>query len=400
MKKRIFLIIYILIVFLSAGCWNKREPKDLAIINSIIYDKVDNGLYQVTVEFLNLNGSGDKGSSKSQGKNFKIETFQGITLREALANVSSSIEKTIYAGHIHARFFTETAVQDNMAATLDYLLRDHLTDETPLMVVIKGTQPEKTYEASIGLSDSVGVYIDSLSVSQQKTTSKSVFITTLDFTKDFLNDGKEPIAGVIEIIPANSESLGTEESLGSSDKNKIIYEGLAAFKEDKLVGYFNGVETRAYNFIIGKIGSAIISVPIQNGYAICEVTNASSDIKTTIDESHAIIDISIKSKIRIIADGTDLNASDLDFMKEIQRSFNQQLLPEIASAVEKAQSEFKSDIFGFGAYAHAQNPNQWKDIKEDWNNIFSKATVNISVESSVYQTGETKDSVLSEFTEE
>lgn len=402
-KKLLGLSICILILLMSAGCWSKREPKDLAIVNSIIYDINDAGDYQVTVELMDLTGSGnDKGGGgESPGKKYITQTAQGNNFREALANVSANVEKIIYGGHNHVRFFTETAANNDMAATLDNFLRDHLADETPFMVVIKGENPEMIYKTNLGLSDSVGVFINSMATSQQKTTSKSVFVTTLDFIRDFFDDGKEPVAGLVEVAKSKSENQSAAGS-GSEkeDQYKIIYEGLAAFKNDKLVGYFNGIEARAYNFITGNIGVALISVPIKDSYVICEVTDASSDIKANIEDKNAAIDVKIKAKMRIIADGSDVNVSEPNVMKEIEGLFNKQLLPEIIAAIAKAQTEFKSDIFGFGNSVHSQHPEQWKKMKEEWGDIFPNATISVSVESSIFETGETRDSVLSEFSED
>ena len=402
-KKLFVLFICILIMLLSAGCWSKKEPKDLAIVNSIIYDINDAGAYQVTVELMDLTGSGnDKGGGgESPGKKYITKTAQGNTFREALANVSANVEKIIYGGHNHVRFFTEAATNSDMAATLDFFLRDHLSDETPLMVVIKGENPEMIYESSLGLSDSVGVFINSIETSQQKATSKSVFVTTLDFIRDFFDDGKEPVAGLVEVAKSKSENQNaTGSGSEKEDQYKIIYEGLAAFKNDRLVGYFNGIEARAYNFITGNIGVALISVPIKDSYVICEVTGASSDIKANIEDMNAAIDVKIKAKMRIIANGSDVNVSEPNVMKEIEGLFNKQLLPEIIAAIAKAQTEFKSDIFGFGNSVHSQHPEQWKKIKEEWGDIFPNATISVSVESSIFETGETRDSVLSEFSED
>lgn len=407
MKKKIGLIICLLIVLMSAGCWNKKEPKDLAIVNSIIYNKTQDGTYEVTVEILDLTGSGKKsvtgggGGGGSSGKNFVTETAKGSSYREAVANVSSSVEKTMYGGHNHVRFFTESAAKEDMAATIDYLLRDHLTDETPLMVVIKGDHPEKIYEASMGLSDSLGVYIDRMQVTQQKLSSKAVYVTTLNFMRDFFNDGKQPVAGVIQVVKSQPDKQKTEgSSEGGDNKEHVLYEGLAAFKGDKLVGFLDGSETSAYNFITGKIGMAIITVPFKNSYVVCEVTSASSDIKTKIDGDTAAIDVKIMANIRVTGCGADEDPSNPEIMKQIETAFNNDLLPQIAAVIEKAQKEFGSDIFGFGMSVHAQNPEEWKRIRKQWDQLFPTVTVSISVESNVYQTGETKDSVLSEFSED
>ena len=140
----------------------------------MLYEVItEDGTFQVIIEFLNLNNS-----SSGEGRKYSTQTAQGKTFREALSNASSTIEKAIYGGHTHVRFFSEGAVKEDMAATIDFLLRDHLTDETPLMVVIKGCEPKEIYKSSLGLSDSVGVYIDNMQISQQRETSKSVFVTT------------------------------------------------------------------------------------------------------------------------------------------------------------------------------------------------------------------------------
>lgn len=394
----------LLIILMSAGCWNKKEPKDLAIVNSIIYNKTQDGAYEVTVEILNLSGSDKKtgmGGGGSSENKVVTETARGNSFREALANISTLIEKTIYGGHNHVRFFTESAAKDDIAAAIDYVLRDHLTDETPLMVVIKGDHPEKIYEASMGLSDSLGVYIYRMEVTQQKLSSKSVYVTTLGFMKDFFNDGKEPVAGVVQVVKSRSDKQKTQGSSEEDEsKERIQYEGLAAFKGDKLVGFLDGTETSAYNFITGQINVAIITVPFKNSYVVCEVTGASSDIKTKINAEAAAIDVKIKASIRIIGYGADEDPSNPEIMKEIETGFNNHLLPQIAAVIRKAQKEFGSDIFGFGSSVHAQNPEDWKRIKKKWGQIFPDATVTISVESNVYQTGEIKDSALSEFSED
>ncbi len=405
MIKKIGLAALIFIVLISGGCWNKKEPNDLALIDSIVYNKTQDGRYQTTVEFLNLSGSGKKtgaggGGGEASGKKSITLTATGDSYREAIANITSSIEKTIYGAHNHVRFFTESAAKSDMAATIDTLLRDHLTDETPLMVVIKG-DAEKIYESSIGLADSVGAFIDRMQITQQESSSMSVFVSTLKFFKDFFNDGIEPVAGVVQVVKSKSDTQTSgSDSKGAEDKDKLLYEGLAAFKGDKLVGFFNGTETRAYNIITGKIGVTIVTVPFENSSVICEVTKASSDIKTSIKDESAAIDLKIKADIRVIGCGADVNPSDTDIMRQIETAFNSYLVPQIAGAVQKAQKVFSSDILGFGMSVHEQHPEDWQRIKKDWGRIFPEATVKISVASNVYQTSETKDSILSEFTED
>lgn len=56
-------------------------------------------------------------------------------------------------------------------------------------------------------------------------------------------------------------------------------------------------------------------------------------------------------------------------------------------AVEKAQKEYSSDIFGFGVYVRKYRPQYWKKAKKDWNDIFSKLPVDIQVAANIMRTG-------------
>jgi len=397
MLKKTGLLLAIFLSLISAGCWNKKEPKDLAIAESVLYDRTADGCRIVT-EFMDLKGSSEK---ESKASNTTVIS-QGSTYRDAVTNSANSINKTIYGGHVYVRFLSEATARQGIAGLLDFVLRDHLTDETPLIMVVKGDDPVSIYQCDTGLSDSVGVYIKGSSVSQTKATSTSVFPTTLNFVKDFLSDAKQPVAGVVNIVSAEEEKPSGNPDGGSSSgkSGRILVEGLAAFRDDKLVGFFNAEETRAYNIILGEVRTAVISVPFLNSYVVCEVTKAAADITAKIENNGFTFNVKIKASMRILANATEEDISEADATTKIEKAFNEYLLPQIASAVEKAQREFKSDIFGFGKSVHKQYPDEWKKIRKEWDDIFSKSAVTISVESSVYQTGEIRDSLLSEFSED
>jgi len=78
-------------------------------------------------------------------------------------------------------------------------------------------------------------------------------------------------------------------------------------------------------------------------------------------------------------------------LQAVEQGFNQLLVGEIAAAVQKAQQEFQSDIFGFGSSMHIQHPEIWKEIKGNWDDYFSNAIITITVESTVDRSGEIKE---------
>lgn len=401
-KRGLCIILCVILSISLSGCWSRKEPKTLALVNSAIYDLGDNGGYQVTIEVINpaAQGSAKEGGS---GKSPNITaTSSGISLPEAIRNVAESLERIVFGGHNKVRFFSERFAQKNMSSIMDYLLRDHLTDENPLMVIIRHDDPEQVYSCMLGLSETVGDYLDSMSETQPDTTSKSVFVKTLDFIKDYYDEGKQPVAGVVELVeceskPSNNASTdssnaqGSQNSQGSSDKKyRIVYKGLAAFKDDKLVGYMDEIEARAYNFITGNIGRAVISIVSENSETVVIVQDSKAEIKTEIKDDQITVNVKIETQMSIIQENGTIDISKMEPLKSVEAAVNRQLAEEITAAIQKAQTEFQSDIFGFGQSVHKQHPEKWNEIKENWDDYFAKAAINVSVESTVDRSGEIK----------
>jgi spore germination protein KC len=403
MKKYLSLLMCILASFTVSGCWSREEPKNLAVANSVVYDVREDGQYEVTLEFMNPHGSGGTGpgSSGSAGgaRPGITATSTGKSVNEALLNVGLTTDRTLFGGHNEARFFTERFARKDMVSVMDFFARDYLTDLTPYIVIIQGdVDPGTFFTTSPGLAETVGNFINGLEVYQPKEISKSVFITTLDFIKEMYEDGKQPVAGAIRVVECEPSAAGYSSSSsqggsqgGSQKQYKLVYEGLAAFKENALVGFMDGIEARAYNFITGKIQSAIVSVPTGEDRTVFQVRGAKTRNKLTLEGNQLTIDVLVQMTVTITTEGSMVDITKPDGIKTVQQGLNEMIAQEIASAIGKAQTEFQSDIFGFGTSMHIQHPKLWKSIKDNWDDYFSKATVRVGVSSTIDRTGLIKE---------
>jgi spore germination protein KC len=402
MKKIICILIYILIIISLSGCWDRIEPKTMAIANSAIYDIEDDGTYRVTVEFMNPTvssgggGSGGGGGGGSGGKKSPsiTETGEAKAPAEAIRNVSLSLDKYLFAGHNNARIFSERLAKKGVLPTIDFLLRDHLTDETPLMLVVKGDHPDLLYSCSIGLSDMLGDYIKGLNDSQNNSITKAVFITLLDFIKDYYTEGRQPVMGLAEIVESQTKPSGNTITSPQETNNKnykIKYEGLAAFKEGNLVGYLNGDEARSYSMIVNDLKVAHYTINHNDYSTVIRVDHSGSDIKTNIDNGKIIINVNVTNRVEISQEGDTTNITKIDELKKIEKEINEQIKNDLLATIKKVQTEFVSDIFGFGIYMHNQHPKEWKNMKDNWDEIFSKATINVEVKTCINRTGEIRE---------
>jgi spore germination protein KC len=253
-------IICISTVMLLSGCWSSKEPKELDIIDSVLYDKEPDGTYMVIGEIMNpqgLGGAGILGGASGNKSSFITTMGFGSSIREAISKQTQK-EMIDFGGHNKARFLTERLAQDGIAPLLDMITRDRLTDEKPFLVVVKVDDPKNVYNCMIGRSSMVGDYIEDLSRHQPKDKATGVFVSTLEFIRDYYTEGKEPVTGLAIVEkssdkPSGNTELNTESGGLNSPVNYVMkYEGLAAFKDDRLVGLMDAKEAESYNFIVNK----------------------------------------------------------------------------------------------------------------------------------------------------
>jgi len=394
-KKTFIFIILIVTVFVSSGCWSRLEPKELAVITSIIYDLGEEKTYKTIMEVLSpAAGMSTQSSNGGNQKKFKLIVTEGFSLAEALRNSSEHIERRIYGGSNKVRFFTEKIALSSLKESMDFFLRDHIADERPMMIMIKGQEdPLKIYDVEMGLSEQLGVFAENMVRKQEEATGYSVLVTTLDFVKDYLDEGKQPVMGVIEIKDNDAAIPGQEGGSDQSAPKKVLsYDGLAVFKGEKLSGYMDDKQARAYNVLINKIKEAYYDFPLGEKTVTARLLKSKTDIKTDFKNDKVTVNINIKSKTLLLQDqNLSEDLSDNNVVLEIQKSFNEEMKRQIMETVTKVQSDYKSDIFGFGGYFHNDYPEEWKSIKGRWDDdYFTSAEIVVNVESNLECEGETR----------
>ena len=64
-------------------------------------------------------------------------------------------------------------------------------------------------------------------------------------------------------------------------------------------------------------------------------------------------------------------------------------------AVEKAQKDYKSDIFGFGETFYRQDVKRWYKMKRDWNRIYAEdLTVDLDAKVQIRRLGTLNNSYM------
>lgn len=392
-KKAIALVFVIILLISLGGCWSRKEPKELAIITSVLYDVLEDGTYKVIVEILAPDPVRSEGSANRSNV---IYTGQGKTVAEALLDAHSSVDRIAYGGSNLLRFFTVRAAESGLKNFLDYLLRDTLSDENPYVIVVDVENPMDIYNIQMGLSDMLGNFVHSIAINQTISNTSICFPTTMEFLRDYYVDGKHPACGVLRLVDSETTELdGYSDEDPDKPTEKIAnFDGVAVFREDKLVGFLEADDAIAYNMLINNFTKMYMRVDIDNESVVGTINKLKANIETEFIDQKVLVDISIKCKMNLIANETNTDYSTIENIKKLEDAFNRKIAKDIKDTITKTQTNLKTDVFGIGQVFHNEHPQEWHEIKSQWDDkYFSEAIFSVNVQTDIKLEGEIREPV-------
>lgn len=342
--KKLLLIILIFSLFIC-GCQSENEINNLSIVNAIGID-IDDNEYKVSIQILDVN----KTTNDEQEKLNKSITYtsKGSNISEALNNITLKSPKSLYLGHLELVVISEKLAKSNISKITDYFLRNSNISKNFTMLISKDCTPEDVL--NILESDSnfpTGNILGSIEVSStSEGTSNN--IKFIQFMQDLTSEGKNPILPTIK----------------KNDKDKLIIDNVALFKNQKLKGYLNSDGNIAYNFITDNIKSSNINYKCdKNNYIGINITKSNTKMKSSIKNNKPIIYLNVSANAEII----EVNCSSgIDDLSKVKKEVENKIKNMINNVIRNTKEDYKSDIFGFGQNIYKNHLSYWKKIKKEW----------------------------------
>lgn len=183
--------------------------------------------------------------------------------------------------------------------------------------------------------------------------------------------------------------------LSTHKKGYYKIDGMAAFKDNKLVGWFNGDESIGQCWIAGQKINAYESIKTSSkekvaNTIICRVTNSSCKIKVKFENGKPVANIYAYVEADLRKESQNLNVNFLthDIINSLDKKLAVNVKTEISDAIKKGQKVLKTDAFGIGFSLYRQYPKLWHSSYEKrWDQIFPTLKINVYVDAKVLNTG-------------
>ena len=384
MKKRILFLI-ILCLFLT-GCWDKSELNELAITMALGIDKVDDE-FLVSAQTV---VPGEVSSMKGGPGQSPVTLFQakGDTVNAAIRNLAKVSPRTGYFGHLQIVVISETLAQEGISNILDFVSRYFEIRSDFYLLIAKETEAEKVLNVQTVLERIPANTIFNILHTSEHRLSNTRAMTLANLIVDLEREGKEGVITGIYI-------MGDEES-GSSKQNvesitptaQLKMDGIAVFKEDKLLGWLTDEEGKAYNIITDKVKNTLgtLSCP-EGGKVNVHVDSLTSKLKNTIVDGKPEIEIDIQISGNIGEIDCEIDVTKEETIKMLEKTYEEQVEKNVHETIQVVQDDFQSDIFGFGAAINQSNPKEWEKIKSQWDTEFSEIKTTVKAKMNIRHFG-------------
>lgn len=272
--------------------------------------------------------------------------------------------------HNQVRLFGMDLAKQGLGDHLDVFLRDPKSRlEIPLLVVDgKGAE---ALEAKLSQEPISGIFLGGM-MTQVSMTSMYHKVRLIDFTKALMEKTTAPVIPIIKVE--------TEEKAEKKEQT-IHLEGLAVFRESKMVGQLDNEDTQGYLWALGNIKRGSIEAIEGENRARLNITNLECSRTLSLKPDGGVKAV---LSVRGLVGLTELNGfADLKpekMLDHLSTLCEKTVRERIEHSFRSAQA-LNADIFGFGNTMRQHHPKEWRQEKmgENWDQLFSDMELSVDV---------------------
>ena len=371
MKKAVCVLLALLISFSMTGCWNYRGLNEMTLVAGVAVDKVGEKYY-LTFEIIDLTSPTKEGGIKA-----KLIESEGNSIFEAVRNAKKRAANRLYFGNTQIVILSREIVsQDGVESLINWFLRDAEVRETAELVVSQ-EETAKMILAQEEEKDQVVSYeIIRIIEEDENLTGSTVRVPLYEVFNRLKTDG------TALILPAFH--------LAQNDRNKKEEaNGAAVFRGDKLVGFMSPEEAKIYLLLTNRLHGGILTGE-PSGFSLQDISLEMTNNQAQISHSYQNGKLIMKVKIKVNAYLAEYPGMCVPFgnqrLTKVQTEAKRLIREKGDLLIKRVQTEYDSDIFGFGESIYRTDLALWKKLKGNWDETFQTLDVEIEPEVHILDT--------------
>lgn len=389
MKRHLKWSLLLILILLLSGCAGKRELNDLALVMAVGIDKGEGeNAFKVTAQIARpADARGQTGAPSGQtGEPILTIVGQGESLFDAIRDLSSFTTRNVFWAHNQVIVINEDLAKEGIAQVIDFFTRNsELRMRT--WVVITPEKASTLVSTVTGLELIPGEALNKLfrygEISNVAPNSQ-----IMDVQAAYLSQSSQPIIARVSLKEVMVSNKKPEK--GPTIK-QVDLAGAGVFQEDRLVGVLKPEETRALMLFTERLKSGVVTTPCKSKperTVSVELRDQMFQVTPHFKGSQISFTAEYDAFAMVVEAGCPFSIDDQEQVTKLEQAVEKKLKKEIDTTINKVQKEYKTDVFELGKVFHNEYPGYWKQIADDWEEVFPTVDIKVSVNVEV------KDSVL------
>ena len=389
----IFILIIVFVIAFSSS-YLSLSIDNLAYVLAIGIDKGEDNNLEVSFQFSTTSKTTESGSTEKTPS--IMDSVTAPSLSTAINLMDSYMGKEINLSHCKVIIFSEELAEEGISEEIYTLINDTQIRPSANIVVSKCNAKLYMEETSPELENLISKYYE-IFTNSSKYTGFKPNATIGDFFNAIICKTCDPIAilgGISTEKPENQGNNHIQENYNvKSNQTPIEGEngaeniGIAAFKDDKLVGELCALETTTLLALRNEVDRFLISLPdpddVNSYIDIYLYPQGSTSIDIDTSNSSPYIKVNAKFTGRIYSMSNNSQYLDPSILDDISQTCNKYLESVFCDYLYKTSKEFKSDINGFGKYALSNFFTTQDYDHYNWRNNYQNAFFEVNVDTSI-----------------
>lgn len=381
-------LLYVSCLLLLTSCWNSRELNNLGIVTGIGVDKVPGKEeYRVTFQIVNPSSTATAAGASTGQPTVTIYSATDRTIFGAFRKTSQKAARQMFFAHTQLLVIGESTAKSGVEGIFDIFERSHELRLNTTVIVARDTDAASILKLLLPVESLPAMGIVKKSKNTARIWGESRDIDVFELINGLGGEGAVVISGA-RIIGDPEEGAKKSGMEQTQVKALVTMSGLGVFKDGILLDWLDGSLARGTLWVQNKINETSINVDsdkVKNSIAV-NINYSKTKIRVELHNRVPVL------HVNVVEEGTINEAQsyiELNKREEIVRLEDELALEtkqEIILALQAAQG-MKCDVFNFGNELKRTNPKGWETVKDDWESVFAKAELDVSVEAYIRSVG-------------
>lgn len=397
MKKIILSCVIITSVIQLTGCWDSQELNDISVVTGLAIDKSDEYKYKLTVELLNASALNPQiGEALTPSITSSIE---GNTIAELSNKLNINFTRRLIYSHLRTVVVNKEVAKEGMLDFMDFLER-HREFRDDFTIVISDGSAEDILKIMYPLQR-----VSALKLNRQLETLKTEWggdpnVNITDFISALISKGIEPVLTEVKLEGSLEEGKRMSNMQTTELDGLVSVVGLSIFKDMKYIGMMSPNAARTLLWLQGKLTRTSLTVPCKedgnDSFFSVRVYNTVTNISTDYKDARPSVSIDIDFECRLDSNQCNHDLTEISTFLMYEELITKAVEAEVKQMIEVVQSEYQVDIFGFGEILEREHYTIFKEIRDQWDDQFIKASIDVNVNPKLRRTGIITNSFSSE----